>query len=42
MTLQWAAPESEGAWPVTSYDVWVDDGAGNWPSDALTVLVMDL
>ena len=42
MTLQWTAPESEGAWPVTSYDVWVDDGAGNWPSDALTVLVGDL
>ena len=31
ITIGWKRPESEGGWPLVSYYIWVDDGAGNWP-----------
>ena len=29
----WTVPESLGGWPIDSYEIWVDDGAGTWPTD---------
>jgi titin len=37
ITVGWEAPLSDGGWPITSYLIWVDDGAGNWPTDPISV-----
>ena len=28
--ISWAAPDSDGGWPITAYHIYVDDGSGNW------------
>lgn len=29
--IVWPRPESEGGWPITTFEIWIDDGSGNWP-----------
>ena len=30
--IVWPRPETEGGWPILTFEVWIDDGAGNWPA----------
>jgi len=42
--FKFAASSEEGGWPVTHYEVWIDDGAGNWGAAttvALTTFTID-
>ena len=41
ITIGWQAPELEGGWPITSYDIWVDDGSGVWPDTPTTVAISE-
>lgn len=36
ITIKWNAPINDGGVPITSYLLWIDDGAGNWPGSAVT------
>jgi hypothetical protein len=31
ITVKWRAPSYTGGNAITSYNLWIDDGAGNWP-----------
>lgn len=35
--IVWQKPEVDGGWPVTFFEIWVDDGAGTWPDDPISV-----
>lgn len=32
ITISWTAPEDDGGSVLTSYDLWIDDGAGSFSS----------
>lgn len=36
ITIGWYAPDTANGWPILSYEIWVDDGAGNWPVTPIT------
>jgi len=38
ISIGWSAPDTDNGWPIISYSVWVDDGAGNWPASAVVVI----
>ena len=42
--LVWQRPESHGGWPTLTFEIWIDDGAGTWPTDpvSLDVAALDL
>ena len=42
--LVWQRPESHGGWPILTFEIWIDDGAGTWPTDpvSLDVAALDL
>lgn len=44
ITLTWLKPESNGGWPILTFELWIDDGAGTWPADpvSLDAAVLDL
>ena len=35
--LTWTKPESVGGWPVLTFEIWVDDGAGTWPVTPISI-----
>ena len=37
MDITWVRPEDEGGWPIQSFNLWVDDGAGQWPNAPISV-----
>jgi len=30
--ISWLRPSEVGGWPILTFEVWVDDGAGTWPA----------
>lgn len=30
--LSWDNSESDGGWPILTYEIWIDDGAGTFPT----------
>jgi hypothetical protein len=38
ITIGWYAPDTENGWPILTYQIWVDDGAGNWPVTPIDAL----
>ena len=42
--LTWVRPESNGGWSIETFEIWIDDGAGNWPANpiSLSVAILDL
>lgn len=34
--VSWTAPSYTGGSAITSYNLWIDDGAGNWPATPIT------
>ena len=42
--LTWFKPETNGGWPILTFEIWVDDGAGAWPVSpiSLDATAMDL
>ena len=42
INISWGKCESEGGWPITEYQIWVDDGAGVWPVQPISVVASTL
>jgi hypothetical protein len=42
ITVSWVAPTYTGGNAITSYDLWIDDGAGNWPATPITFTSLSL
>lgn len=42
--LTWLQSETNGGWPILTFEIWVDDGAGAWPGSpiSLDATAMDL
>jgi hypothetical protein len=37
--ITWARPAEEGGWPLLQFEIYVDDGADNWPSTPTITLI---
>lgn len=42
ITIAWGVPELDGGWPIESYDLWIDNGNGVWPTEPTTVMASAL
>ena len=42
--LIWEKPETNGGWSILTFEIWIDDGAGTWPDDpiSLDIATLDL
>ena len=35
--LEWTISENYGGWPIQTFEIWVDDGAGTWPESPISL-----